>query len=437
MDGILSLFSYTVVLYIYYYFRLESFGHRQLKESSFSVIHSEKECVVHRDPHTHSGSLLERKSGRGKKDKLSSSKKKKHLHRDDEKKFGEQLLKEFADFQSSRPDKCGESDGAETSKVTTLSDKLKKDVASSSTEYEKDNDNTICGTEVEKLCNTGAGSMEPEHTSAPDSIELPPVNLNGCEEGLTNQYNSCKPSSDDLKITHKCDVKIAENMEATQLPMHSDSAHEHCRKPLHIELYGDDPHAIEPVGECLSGGGGLLTQATPPSSLQVMSTTIPGIGHSSGSKVPPSPDKDTQYSLTELKPLVPYIEGSYMVEESTGILYPCNEKSSVPSSHQPLGNPSLYSSFPHCNPAPLFPAEMCQSQFPLPSTSNQVMHQSNTSSHQVLSEVNDPPTKILLPPVTQREFDEGQVITVSTHNQGRLSHVTKCPYCTLPLNFLL
>lgn len=343
-------------------------------------------------------------------------------------------MKEFAEFQSSRSDKCGESDGTEASEATKLSDRLKKDVALSSKEY--DNDNTKCGTGVEKMSETKGGS--PEHsqcTSVPDTNDLPPVHLTGFEEGLTNQDHSCKPSSDDLKMTHKCDVKIGENMEATQLPMHSDSTHEHCRKPLHIELYGDDPHAIEPVGECMSGGGGgLLTQVTPPSPMQVMSTTIPGIINSSGSEVPPSSEKDSQHTFTELKPLVPlpYVEGSYIVEESTGILYPCSEKPSVPSGHQPLSNPNLYSSFPHYTPAPPALPEMCQSQFPLPSTSNQVMHQSHgqgdAGNHQVLSEVNDPPTTILLPPVTQKEYDEGQIITVSSANQGKFTHVPRFHY---------
>ncbi|KAK3871655.1 hypothetical protein Pcinc_023213 [Petrolisthes cinctipes] len=449
-----------------------------------AVSHQHQE-VTSPETHSHAGSPTGKKLTRGKQDKnnTNSNKKKKkrnkYSNKDDDKTFGEQLLKEFAEFQSSRPDKCSENDGVETTATTTThSEKvMKKDSVAPSTEHtnsnNNNNNNNMTGTGVQEMCNAESVSQELSlHTSTQNSIEGPPMNINThtCKEGLTNQYiNSSKPASVNLNMTCEGDAKFGQNIEPRSENLKfthegdviSKSVHKHYSKPLHIELYGDDTHVTRPPMGV--GGGGLLTQATPPSPVKVMSNSIPGIMGSALTSQTSSPIKNNNYTLTEtipgiectstnqvnnnytlteLKPLVPYMEGSYVVEENTGILYPCSGSETMSSTAAPSDPIQYLPPLPFLV-SPSTPATgsgvgeaagshsvgvgeaagvSSSSQQQGVSAENHGVGVSSSSQQQGVSTVNDTSpstttTKIFLPPMTQKEVNEGQVITITAPNQ--------------------
>ncbi|KAK4321061.1 hypothetical protein Pmani_008112 [Petrolisthes manimaculis] len=438
--------------------------------------------------HRHAGLSTGKKLSRGKQDKNStnSNKKKKkrnkYWNKDDDKKFGEQLLKEFAEFQSSRPDKCSEKDGVETTtKITTHSEKvIMKDSVASSTKHtnsnnKNNNNNNMTGTGVQEMCNAESVSQELSlHTSTQNSIEGSPMNINThtCKEGLTKQYiNSSKPASVNLNMTCEGDAKFGQNIEprsekfSHEGDMISKSVNKNYSKPLHIELYGEDTHVTRPPMGVR--GGGLLTQATPPSPVKVMSNSIPGIMGCTPTSQTSSPIKnnnctlietipgiecnsinqahDNNYTLTELKPLVPYVEGTYIVEESTGILYPCSGSGGgggeTMSSEAHPSNSIQYLPPPPFVISPSTPANgsgvgetagshgigigeaagvsISSQQQGVSAVSHGVDVSSSSQQQGVSTVIDTSPstTKIFLPPMTQKEVNEGQVITITTANQ--------------------
>ncbi|XP_069957714.1 serine-rich adhesin for platelets-like isoform X1 [Cherax quadricarinatus] len=393
------------------------------------------------------------------KSKRKNSKSIKKKIKEDENNLGEQLLQEFADFQSSRPDKLNECEGGGDSgerESATPRKRLSKCDEEDQTPT-KENKFNACSA-VPKISGDVLISGVPSEAGAcmaENSDEHSPF-LTGhkasvcddapAEELATAPSISCHVSSASPDKSNN----FASDIQATEsVGQKSDSVQESLpvTEPLHVLPYSETLEILEPSAN-YENGLGLLT-TVPSAVLPVRSKTIPGIATSvrvCNSQL--AATRNDNYTLSELTPVnlegFPYVEGSYYVDEGTGLLYPASMQN-VASGNVELAGLAAASVCPFSNSlitrndsAGLAPSLSGISVF----TSRQDEQGTELTQHvpQIINGNDRDITTILLPPIPEEAINNGHIITFASgqenaDDQATIIMMPLSSYSTLPQFF--
>ncbi|XP_071548192.1 uncharacterized protein [Panulirus ornatus] len=369
------------------------------------------------------------KALKSKRKKTKNSRSDKKVLKEDERSLGEQLLQEFANFQSSRPDKVSESESSgDSEKIESL--ELDKRFS----ESERGREVQTPVSESESYA-SGAVASSPqavafsettgeEHSSLLTSHKATTV----CDDIQTEEAAASAVSSPKSLTSPNKETDLSKNL----VTKHSHSESEEVQRfvsvtePLANKQYDKDVQMTGPT-ENYENGIDVLT-IMPGSTIPVRSTTIPGIASSVVLCNADPTQGQEECTLTELTPViphaVPHFEGSFSVEQETGILYPILSQNCTTLSQSTISGihnvvPASVSTSLASFPASGKHVTLDASTGPLPVTAvggvckfGQISQVTQLMQPQDAAGYGENPT-ILLPPFVNNGLNQGSVINLS------------------------